>query len=127
MLHSAMQTNGFTRDTSFSDLEDQSGLDTGTVLAEKADLVLAESLCSSSRAQSQSDSAHKVLSKRTMKNAMRVLDNFLDLGPHRHVFCLSVVFLQENRNLRALTKNGENMEGDLKGEKKKLSKAFEVN
>lgn len=87
MLKPAMNKYCFVGRTSFSDLEDEYDLKTGSVLTNKINLVLADSLYNTRSALCQSKSAHEGFSKRELENAVRLMSNVLFSGVHGNLLC----------------------------------------
>lgn len=73
VLKSTLKTCCSIRENSLTDLEDQHELQTGSALTGKVILVLGDPPYNTRRAQGQSNSAHGFLSKRFMKDVVRVL------------------------------------------------------
>lgn len=74
-LKSAMIDCGFIRHTSLHDLEDECELDTATTPTEEVTLAVNNPPRGTHSPRGQSNSAHDVVSKRTIENAVRIVGN----------------------------------------------------
>lgn len=74
----------------------------------------------------QSDSAHSVLSKTNVENAVKLMSNVLASGVHGHLFCSELMFYHWNESLRAAKEKIREVKEHLEEEEEKVSKMFEV-
>lgn len=79
------------------DVGDEYGLEEGSVLIEEVNLVPAVPSSHICSATGQSHSAHDVLSKRGMEDAVRLVGSAMAPGAHGHIFLLkpSVLLLEQ--------------------------------
>lgn len=89
-------------------------------------VVLADSPYNTRSTRGQSNFARDRFSKRDLEDAVRLMGKAMAPAEHGHICCSKLMFHHWNRSLRAAKKNVEVVEGDLKGEKEKVSEILEV-
>lgn len=76
----------------FEDLKYEYKLETGLVLAEGMDLLLADLPYSTRDVRNQSSSAHNVFSKKSMKNLVMPMGSVMAFQAHNHILCWDLLF-----------------------------------
>lgn len=61
-----------------------------------------------------------------MEDVLRLMSNVIVPGAHGHMFCSDLTFCHKDESFRAAKEEIEDVEGDLAGEKEKVSEIFEV-
>lgn len=93
----------------FNELEEEYRLKTGSVLAEKVNVVLAHPPCSIRSAQSQSSSAQDLFWKRHMEDAVWIIGNVEASEAHMHILRSKLVFYHWNKTFYAAKEKVENV------------------